>query len=127
LAESLGVSASCIFDLEAYDSELRTVYSLSWAKEYARQLSTPLSTLLGFSEQLDRKPASQLAAEIVQHCSAAGIGLDQFSDAYGWDVHGIVREPARADELLTFDALSDVCAQMRQIPERYLGGDDARA
>jgi DNA-binding XRE family transcriptional regulator len=127
LARSLGVSVASIYDLESYESELRTVHSIRWSKAFAKELGTSLCELLGLSQLPDAKPVTQLAMAIRGHCSAAQTTLDEFSDSCGWDLAQLVQDPSRTDELLTFDALADVCAQLGCKPEEYLGGDGARA
>jgi hypothetical protein len=113
LTRLLGVNDEAYGDLELYDDELTTVFSLSQALTLASMLKISLCVLLGDDEfRGDELPLVQLPKLIGSCLSNEGISLEDFESEVGWQLDQFMKSPLRTALGLPVSFLQDLASRL---------------
>ena len=110
LGEAIGISHT--WDLEAYEDDLSLTLSLAEVSRLCQVLNLTPSELF---EQLppERTIApSDLRDSVVEDCHRRGWTMEQFGDEVGWEMQGLIENPAEYLSNLNADGLQDICRQL---------------
>lgn len=101
----MGISVSCIWDLETYDDELVDCYSPSDLRRFSEVLGIRPNELFGTEAAESPVSAADLVRLIREQCSARDLTLEQFEDAVGWRLTECMDPPDRLLEDMTIAGL----------------------
>ena len=122
LAARAACSQASVWDLESYDDELTSVYSLAQVERLATAMGTGARDLLGIAECRDPFTPADLASAIRQHCRGRGITIDDFAASAGWDVTAARDAPELFLTDVSVDGVRDVCRELGTDWKRLFGG-----
>jgi transcriptional regulator with XRE-family HTH domain len=126
-AARAGVSEPCVWDLEAHDDELMTVYSAAALQRFALAFSVAPCELVGTGERDDPISADKLASMIREHRRMRNITLEQFGEAAGWDVSKAADAPQLLLTDFSLDGIRDICRELGVDWQRFISGLSAAA
>src|SRR5277367_4840115 len=86
VAHALGVSSSCIWDIESWEDELSTLYSPSDVQKFSKVLGVRPIELFGIEILEPPISAETLVKLIHEQCHSRNITLEQFGNVVGWDL-----------------------------------------
>ncbi len=108
----MGLSLACIRDIEWFDDELFSVYSPNEVQQFCKVLGTEPSSLFGIETNELPVTAPELVQLIQAQCSSRAISLEQFEDAVGWTLSGMIDPPEKLLQNMSIDGLQDLCREL---------------
>jgi transcriptional regulator with XRE-family HTH domain len=110
VADRWGVEPSEYWDLELYDSELFSCVDFGKLPALAAALEIPVMVLLFGSPELEPPEVTyaEVAERLRRRMADESLGVDAFSDTVGWELRGVLDDPA---SLAAFNVsgVYDVC------------------
>lgn len=112
IAHEMGISRSCIWDIESHEDELTSCYSPNEVSKFCRALAARPCDLFGATEE---SPISskELVERIHMECRNRGISLEQFEEAVGWYLSRSIEPPEQLLEDMGVDGLQWLCRELR--------------
>ncbi len=112
VANSLLISASCIWDIESNDGELSSCYSPSDVQKLCQVLNIRPIELFGGETTGSPISAIELVRLIHEQCHSRGVTLEQFEDKVGWRLSACIEPPEHLLEDITIDGLQWLCREL---------------
>jgi len=116
MAERLGIGLPAYCDLERFDDQLVTCWSLDQVRRLAQVLRLPVAALIADDADATASGPAMSMTELIDRIRRRllqeGISVDAFSGRVGWDLTAAVAEPDSAWRDWNIDCLRDVCAEM---------------
>jgi DNA-binding XRE family transcriptional regulator len=107
--QRMGVS---VWDIEAVEDELTSVYSPAEAIKFCHVLGARPSELFGITTTEPSVSAEEVVALIHAECSKRGVTLEQFEDAVGWYLSRCMVPPEHLLEDMSLEALQWLCREL---------------
>jgi hypothetical protein len=122
VAQQMGISASCIWDIEACENELADCYSPVEVSRFCRGLGIRPGQLFGVEAAGSPVSAVELVGLIHEECRSRHVTLEQFEDAVGWRLSACIEPPSQLLEDMTLEGLQWLCRELRIDWHRVLLG-----
>lgn len=112
VAKKMGLSIPCVRDIESYEDEIYTLYSLRQIQGFCLILGVHPSELL--CDKTDESPISafDLVQKIRENCTSHQINLDQFEDTVGWHLGKMMDPPSLLLDEINIDGIQDLCREL---------------
>lgn len=110
LGEAIGISHT--WDLEAYEDDLSLTLSLTEVSRLCEVLHLTPSEL--FEQLLPERTItpSDLRDFVVADCHRREWTIEKFGDEVGWEMQGLIENPAEYLSNLNADGLQDICRHL---------------
>ena len=112
VAQPLGVSSSCVWDIESHEDELSSCYSPSQVQQFCCVLGIRPVELFGVEIIEAAISADALAQLIHEHCRSRNLSLEQFGNVVGWDLSACIEPPVKLIEDMSIDGLQWLCREL---------------
>jgi transcriptional regulator with XRE-family HTH domain len=112
VANSLLISASCIWDIESNDDELSSCYSPRDIQKLCHVLGVRPVELFGGETTMSPISAVELVRLTHEQCHSRGVTLQQFEDSVGWHLSECIEPPEHLFEDITIDGLQWLCREL---------------
>ena len=114
LGEAIGISHT--WDLEDYEDDLSLTLSLAELSRLCEVLNlTPYELFEQLPPEHTISP-SDLRDAVVEHCHRRGWTIEKFGDEVGWEMQGLIENPAEYLSELNLDGLQDICRHLGIAP-----------
>ena len=112
VADQMGLSSSCLWDIEDHEDELTSCYSPSDLRQFARVLGVRPVDFFGGNTSESPVSATELARLIEEQCRSSSMSLEQFEEVVGWRLSACIEPPQRLLEDMTIDGLQWLCREL---------------
>ena len=114
LGEAIGISHT--WDLEDYEDDLSLTLSLAELNRLCEVLNlTPYELFEQLPPEHTISP-SDLRDAVIEDCHRRGWTIEKFGDEVGWEMQGLIENPAEYLSELNLDGLQDICRQLNVNP-----------
>jgi len=110
-AREMGVSMSCLWDIESCEGDLSSCYSPEEVGSFCRVLRISANELFGLPK-LPPISAEDLVRLIGEQCRDRGMTLKQFEDAVGWQLSEYMEAPNKLLGGISVDGLQWLCKEL---------------
>jgi len=110
-AGKMGISMSCLWDIESFDGELSACYSPEEVRSFCRVLGINPNELFGLPK-VPPISAAELVVLIREQCRERGMTLEQFEDVVGWRLSEYMDTPSKLLEEISVDGLQWLCKEL---------------
>jgi transcriptional regulator with XRE-family HTH domain len=122
VANRMRISSACIWDIEAQDDELSSVYSLADLKKISNTVGTTPSELFGVRISEPSVSPDELIWLIGQQCHARKITIEQLENLIGWRLAGYLDSSEQLLKNINVDVLQWLCAELGIDWQRVMSG-----
>jgi transcriptional regulator with XRE-family HTH domain len=118
----MGFTDMCVWDLEAYDNELFSVYSPLQMLRLTEILGITPRELINFENSEPPVTTTELVQLINGECVTRGISLDAFEDVVGWSLNKMMEPSELLLQDMSLEGLTDLCKELRINWVRVING-----
>jgi len=111
-SSKMGISVSCLWDIESFESDLSCCYSPNELRKFCRVLKIQSSELFSVESKGPPISAEGLVRLIHEQCRLRGMTLEQFEDVVGWQLSACIEPPGALLENLSIDGLQWLCREL---------------
>ena len=111
-AHQMGISSSCVWDIESCDDEIADCYSPSDVQQFCRVLGVRPIDLFGGEAEGPPVSETELVRLIHEKYRSLGITLEQFEEAAGWRLSDCIEPPEHFLEKITIAGLQWLCREL---------------
>jgi hypothetical protein len=108
----MGISSSCLWDIESCEGDLSSCYSPNELRKFCRVLKVRSNELYGVESKGLPISVQELVGLIHEQCRVRGITVEQFEDVVGWHLSLCTEEPDKLLEDMTIDGLQWLCREL---------------
>ncbi|HEY2081656.1 MAG TPA: helix-turn-helix domain-containing protein [Verrucomicrobiae bacterium] len=111
-SRQMGISPSCLWDIESFEGDLLQGYSPIELRKFCRVLGIHPNELFGVENKEPPVSAPELVRLIQEQCELRGMTLEQFEDVVGWQLSAGIESPEKLLEGMTIDGLQWLCKEL---------------
>jgi hypothetical protein len=108
----MGISPSCLWDIESYEGDLPRCYSPIELRKFCQVLGIRSHELFGVDNIEPPISSAELVRLIHEQCCLRGITLEQFEDAVGWRLSAGIEAPDNLLKGMSVDGLQWLCREL---------------
>ena len=125
IADLIGISIECVWDLASYPDEARTSLSVAQVIDLARAAGITVPELVGAERLESAEPLAHEQFSILMRAAIADGHLTtaDFENRVGWHLAEAIEAPDRLLDLYNWDGLSDVAEAIGVSPWSFVPPD----
>jgi hypothetical protein len=108
----MGISSSCLWDIESCEGDLSCCYSPNELRKFCRILKVQSNELYEVESKGLPISVQELVGLIHEQCRVRGITVEQFEDVVGWHLSSCIEPPDKLLEEMSIDGLQWLCREL---------------